>query len=83
MGEHPEEIKIAGQISRSLENMLSLKADFFGFIFEDKAIRQSVKNRMALLRYNRESLAALSIVRIAERIVKFWDKPVEKSAQLR
>ena len=81
MGEHPEEIKIAEEINKSLEKTLSIEADYFGFVFADPIVRQSVKERKVFLPLYRESMVAESIVRIAERIVKFWDTPVENSAQ--
>lgn len=82
MGEHPDEIKMANQIDKSLLDILSLEADYFGFVFSDPAVRQSVKERTAFLPHHRDTIAAESISRIAGRIIKFWDRPVEKSAQL-
>lgn len=82
MGDHPDEIKISGQISTRLESTLSLEVDYFGFVFEDPAVRQSVKKRSALIPHYRESMAAKNIERIAERIVKYWNRPIENSAQL-
>lgn len=82
MGEHPEQVRMAEQISASLEDILSLEADYFGFIFEDSSVRQSVKQRTPFLNHYENSIAAESIKRIAERIVKFFDKPVTNSAQL-
>lgn len=81
LGEHPDEIKIADQISESLEKNLALKVDYFGFIFNDPSVKQSVKKRIAFLPNFQESLAAESIARVAERIVKYLDKPVDNSSQ--
>lgn len=81
MGEDPDEMKIAGQINKSLKNILSLEVDYFGFIFNDSAVRLSVKKQTTFLPDNRKSIVALSIVQIAERIVKFWGKPIDKSAR--
>jgi flagellar biosynthesis protein FlhG len=82
LGEQPDDIKISEQIDISLENNLSLQADYFGFIFDDPAVRRSIKKRTPLLLYDWESVAARAIVRVAERIVKFWDRPVKNSARL-
>ncbi|MBW2116105.1 MAG: hypothetical protein JRH04_15045 [Deltaproteobacteria bacterium] len=81
MGGHPDEVKIAEQIDYSLKNILSLEADYFGFIFDDPNIRESIKKRTAFLPNYRESMGAESITRIAERIVKFWDRRVKNSAR--
>jgi MinD-like ATPase involved in chromosome partitioning or flagellar assembly len=82
MGEHPDEIGLADQINKSLWKVLSLRADYFGFIFKDQAVPESVKERTTLLHSDRESFAAEDLKRLAKRIVKYWDTPVENSAQL-
>lgn len=82
MGEHPDEIKIAAQINKSLEGSLSIKADYFGFIFNDPAIGQSIKKRTVFMTSYRNSMAAENIERIGDRIVKYWDINVNNSAQL-
>jgi len=82
MGEHPDEIKVAAQINKSLEENLSINADYFGFIFSDIAIGQSVKKRTVFMTSYRDSMAAENIKQIADRIVKYWDSNVPNSAQL-
>jgi flagellar biosynthesis protein FlhG len=82
MGEHPDEIKIAAQISKSLEGNLSINADYFGFIFNDMVIGQSVKKRTVFMTSYRDSMAAENIKQIADRIVKYWDRHMNNSAQL-
>lgn len=80
-GENPKEIRIADQISRGLESNISVEVDYFGFIFDDSAVRQSVKKQIAFLPNFQESLAGKSIMRIAKRIVKYWNKPINNSSQ--
>lgn len=82
MGEHPDELKIAERISDSLDKLLSMKADYFGFIFYDNAVRQSIKKRVPLLPHYEESIAAESLQAVSERLVKYLDRPVENSAQM-
>ncbi len=81
MGGHPDEIKLSEQIDQSLKNILSLEADYFGFIFDDPIIRESIKKRTAYLPHYNESIGAESIKRIANRVIKYWDRPVKNSAQ--
>lgn len=81
LGENPREIGVADQISRGLESNISVGVDYFGFIFDDSAVRQSVKKQIAFLPNFQESLAAKSIMRIAERIVNYWNKPIDNSSQ--
>jgi len=80
MGEHPDEIKLSEKISTGLESNLSIEIDYFGFTFKDPFVQESIKKRMAFLPNFQGSIAAESIVRIAERITKFWDKPVDNSS---
>ncbi len=42
MGEHPDEIKLSEQINKNLKSILSLEVDYFGFIFNDPAVRESI-----------------------------------------
>lgn len=81
-GEHPEEINLSHQISKSLQNILHIEADYFGFVFRDSAVRKAVQDRQAFLPNYRENATASDITRIAERIVKFWDRPISDSAGL-
>jgi flagellar biosynthesis protein FlhG len=82
MGEHPDEIEIAHKIDRSLENALSLEVDYFGFIFEDPHVRQSIKKQTPFLPEYRESIAAKGITLTAKRIANFLEVPVKESAAL-
>lgn len=78
--EKPEEIEISPQIDRSLAEALSLKADYFGLVFEDPGIRKSMKMRAPFLLSADDGPATKSIRKIAERIVKYWDKKIINSA---
>ena len=82
MGENPEDSRMAFKISQTLGDILSIEADYFGFIFKDKSVPMSVRNRSTFLPNYRDSLAAENIVRIAHRIVKFWERPIKDSAAL-
>jgi flagellar biosynthesis protein FlhG len=82
MGENPEDSKMAFKISQTLGNILSIEADYFGFIFRDRSVLASIRNRSPFLLSYRNCLASENIVRIAQRIVKFWNRPVKDSAAL-
>lgn len=81
MGEHPDEIKLSEQIDNNLKNILSMEVDYFGFIFNDPAVRQSIKEKIPFIPCNRKTLTTENIQHIANRIVKYWDNPIDKSAQ--
>lgn len=81
MATDPSELKMATNITHALGQILSMETDFFGFVFGDPAVRQSIRRRKLFLPNNRQSMAADNIVRIAHRIVKYWDRPVKNSAE--
>ena len=80
MGEHPNDLKMASHISKTLESILSIEVDYIGFVFHDSSIRTAVRHNTVFLPHYRDSLAAESIVHIAERIIRYWSRPVEDSA---
>jgi MinD-like ATPase involved in chromosome partitioning or flagellar assembly len=82
MGVGPEESRIALSLRKSIEEVLAIEADFFGFVFQDPAVRQALAARKPFLPGFRDSLAARNILKVAERIVKFWPHPVPDSAAL-
>ncbi len=81
LGEHPDELKLTGQISNSLETVLGLRADYFGFIFYDPMVRRSVREQKPLFSQWPDSMAASEILRIARRIEKYWCAPIADSAE--
>lgn len=81
MGRHPDELKIARSIADSLHNVLDLEADYFGFIFDDPEARSAARSQKPFLLHAPDSPAAESISKIAERIAKYWDAPVDNSAE--
>ena len=81
-GDHPGEMSITGQIDSALESMLCVKADYFGFVFEDQVVRQVAKKGSAFIPAYPDTVVAESIGRIADRIVKYWTTPIERSAEL-
>ena len=82
MGENPDDSKMAFKISQILGNILSIEADYFGFVFKDRAVLSSIRKRQPFLPNYRTDLAAENILRIARRIEKFWHQPVADSATL-
>jgi len=80
MGEHPDEIKISEQINKNLKSILSLEVDYFGFIFKDPSVRQSIKKKILFIPCYRKNMTTENIKRIAERIVKYWNRPIDNSA---
>jgi flagellar biosynthesis protein FlhG len=82
MGENPDDARMAHKISRTLGEILSVEADYFGFVYKDRAVLSSIRKRESFMLNYRDSLAAENIIRIAQRIEKFWNQPVKDSANL-
>jgi MinD-like ATPase involved in chromosome partitioning or flagellar assembly len=82
MGDHPDDLTVLETIDRSIRQILSIEVDYFGFIFSDPAVRESVRNRKLLLVSHPESRAAQAIAHIARRVARFWDTPIPNSADL-
>ena len=80
MGEHPDEIKLSEQINTNLKSILSLEVDYFGFILNDPAVRQSIKKKIPFIPSYRKNMTTQNIEHIAKRIVKYWNKPIDNSA---
>jgi flagellar biosynthesis protein FlhG len=80
MGSKPEESRMALGIRASLAEVLGIEPDFFGFVFQDPGVRLALAARKPFVTGFRESLAARNILKIAERIVRYWSRPVPDSA---
>ena len=81
-GSHPDDSRMAAQISHSMKEILKIEADYFGFIFNDPAVDAAVRKRVSLMTTFPDSSAAGAIRRIAERIVKYWNRDIPNSADL-
>lgn len=79
-GEHPDELGVTRQIDQRLKNVLSLSPDYFGFLYYDPAVRQSIRDQTPLVLEFPESDTGKSIRQIAKRIEKYWQYQVEDSA---
>lgn len=82
IGIHPDDLKWLQSIDRTLQQILSIEVDHFGFIFSDSAVRESIRGGKALLTFNKECPAARSITHIALRVTRFWDMSIPDSAAL-
>jgi flagellar biosynthesis protein FlhG len=80
MGTHPDEIELSEQINKSLAGVLSMKAEYLGFIFQDPSVAEAVRKRSVFMTDYGDRPAADDIRRLAERIIKFWHQPIEDSA---
>ncbi len=73
-GNHPDELEIMSKTTQAIQQVLSMKADHFGFIFKDNAVHESMIQGLPLLKTSPDGTAATCIQLIAERIDEWWDR---------
>jgi len=78
-GTSPDDLKRLQDASLVLRDILSLETDHFGFIFQDQAVTASMDRGVPLVESAPESLAAINITYLAERIIRWWDEPLHDS----
>jgi flagellar biosynthesis protein FlhG len=82
MGTHPDDAILTKQIDSSLSSVLGIAADYFGFIFADPTVRETIQTRRPYLLAQPESVTSQEIQKIAERISKYWSTPISGSSNL-
>ncbi|MCP4750853.1 MAG: MinD/ParA family protein [Proteobacteria bacterium] len=78
---HPNAIKILNNVGKSTQNVLSLKVDHLGAVFDDPAVPKSIRKGVPLLKYNPESIAAQSIFALAGEIIHRWHNEIDVPEQ--
>ncbi len=82
MGEGPEELAVTRQIDRAMENGLSMRPEYFGFVHYDRIVRQAMVRERAVSAMASDARVVQDMERIAERIAKFWDREIPDSGVL-
>ena len=81
-GRHPDDLKVVEQIAETLERNLSLRCDFFGHLFYDPKISESLRRRQPLKSYAPDSFIMKDMERLTDRVIRLWDQPLKNSARL-
>jgi flagellar biosynthesis protein FlhG len=82
MVEGVHEIEMFARINQTFAEVLSIECDHFGLIRYDLSIRQSLKQPGIFLTQNSDSRTVEAIDRIAQRVERYWDMPIQGSAEL-
>lgn len=80
-GEEPDDLAPFASMERNLRERLELHTECFGYIAADPLVRQAIRKGQPLLTWRRDSPAAQGIERIADRLVRLWDKPLPDSLE--
>lgn len=70
------------RIDSTLEEALSVECDHIGAIPYDASVRQSLRRPGIFLTQSPTSKTAAAVERIAQRVLLYWDEPIEESAKL-
>ena len=81
-GKHPDEMIVVENLQESLAANLSLKVDFFGYVFHDDAVETALRHKHPFLDMSADSPAAEDLYRLADRVMRLWDTPIRNSGQL-
>ena len=80
--EGPEDLAILPDLDQSLAGVLSLACEHFGLVPLDPAVRRALKRPGIFLARHPDCPPSITIGRVADRILRFWDQPIPGSAAL-
>jgi len=81
-GNSSGDLDILNSVDKAIKSTLSLDACYFGFIFFDDHVEQSIRANRALMAYSPEGIASKSISSIAQRIIKHGENFIVDSIHL-
>ena len=82
VGNHPNDLSIINQIEKSIEKVLLINVDYFGFILRDEHIQKTISQNKPLLSNFPNCNAAENIQIIADRIVRIWNDDLNNTAEI-
>jgi flagellar biosynthesis protein FlhG len=82
MVEDVADLEIFGRIDSTLSDLLSIEGDHIGVIPYEQSVRRLLKQPGIFLLQAPDSAIAVAVKRVAQRIIRYWDMPIEGSAEL-
>lgn len=76
-----DDLKMLTPVVNNLFDKLSIEVECFGLIPFDSAVRHMVRERGVLVRDLPRSSAAQGVQRVAERVVRLWERDLENSLE--
>lgn len=77
-----EDTETFARIDSTLAEALSIECDHIGAIPYDASVRQSLRRPGIFLTQSPDSKTAAAVERVAQRVILYWDAPIEGSASL-
>jgi len=77
----PDDLELLHPVTYNLADKLSLEVECFGYVPFDVGVRSNVRGRGVLMRDMPDSLAAQGVRRVADRVVRLWDRTLDNSLE--
>lgn len=76
----PDDLSIIPELEQNLSHQLELTVEFIGYIPEDLAVLNSLRQGRSLMSFASTSNAGQDMIRLARRVLRLWDQPIPNSA---
>ena len=76
----PDDLSIIPELEKHLRHQLGLTVEFIGYIPEDLAVLNSLRQGKSLMSFASTSNAGQDMIRLARRVLRLWDQPIPNSA---
>jgi MinD-like ATPase involved in chromosome partitioning or flagellar assembly len=76
----PDDLSIIPELEKNLSHQLDLTVEFIGYIPEDLAVLNSLRQGRSLMSFASTSNAGQDMIRLARRVLRLWDQPIPNSA---
>ena len=77
----PDDLSIIPELEKRLRDQLDLTIEFIGYIPEDLAVPNSLRQGRSLMSSASTSNAGQDMIRLARRVLRLWDQPIPDSAR--
>ena len=77
----PDDLSIIPELEKRLRDQLDLTIEFIGYIPEDLAVPNSLRQGRSLMSFASTSNAGQDMIRLARRVLRLWDQPIPDSAR--
>jgi len=77
----PDDLSMIPELEKHLRYQLDLTVEFIGYIPEDHAVLNSLRQGRSLMSFASTSNAGQDMIRLARRVLRLWDQPIPNSAR--
>jgi flagellar biosynthesis protein FlhG len=77
----PDDLAVIPELEENLRHQLGLNIEFIGYIPEDLAVLNSLRQGRSLMSFASTSNAGQDMIRLARRVLRLWEQPIPNSAR--